>query len=205
MTLPDPRVLDLLERYFVVGWRDIRREAWRGDSLGYAPNQTAVGTTNGAGARNVQIFVLSQDLVVLHVLPGFWHPDDLLPELELALQTDLLWRDPERTREQKEDLFVLLHRARLARTSAETLARSTWQGFDVSVELHRAQREERLTVARGPDGKLALKPTCVLLHEQIALEPFVPFAEFDFERWLDRGTRHYDNNRGFDEGRRIGE
>ena len=58
-----------------------------------SPKQCAVGTTNGAGGHNVQIFVLSPDGVVLHALPGFWHPEDLVRELTGWICIRVTWAD----------------------------------------------------------------------------------------------------------------
>ena len=74
----------LLKSDFVVGWKNIQREDYVGASHGYTCEQPAVGTTNGAGPRNTQMFVLSPGGVVLHALPGFWHPDELAAELHFS-------------------------------------------------------------------------------------------------------------------------
>ena len=75
MSLPHQAVYPMLKSDFVLGWKNIIREDYVGRSHGYTSRQTSVGTTNGAGPHNVQIFVLSPELVVLHALPGFWHPE----------------------------------------------------------------------------------------------------------------------------------
>ena len=73
MSLPKEPVFSKLQSDFVVGWRNIIAADSVGESFGYTCDQPAVGTTNGAGPHNVQLFVLSPDLTVLHALPGFWH------------------------------------------------------------------------------------------------------------------------------------
>ena len=75
----------LLAGSFVLGARNIEKDGHVGLSRGYRVDQTAVGTTNGAGGRNVQLLVLAADETVVHALPGFWHAEDLLPELRLGL------------------------------------------------------------------------------------------------------------------------
>jgi hypothetical protein len=206
VTLPDDDVLALLRDRFVVGWQNIERADYCGSSQGYGKRQTALGTTNGAGGRNLQIFVLSPvtDPVVLHALPGFWHPDDLEAELRFALLVDRLWRDG-RPLAEKAAMFALLHRAALQRQSAATAARSEWQHFDQSFELSRAAAgEARDTVAYGADGKPALEPLHVVMRERMAQRPFQPFAGFDIESYVDYGRRQYDNNQGYDRGRVFG-
>ncbi|MBK9386810.1 MAG: hypothetical protein IPN34_18505 [Planctomycetes bacterium] len=205
MTLPQPEIQALLAEHFVVGWRNIEREKWCGLSHGYSSRQTALGTTNGAGGRNVQLFILAPDLTVLHALAGFWHPDDLRAELSLAQRLFALYRDTSRSREEKLRMARSFHDQAIEHASAETLARSEWQSFDRSHESWRAQEEPRDTVryANGKptldaDGRIALKPLYVLQHERLKAQLFQPYARFDVERFVDYGLEHYDNNRGFD-------
>jgi hypothetical protein len=61
VSLSQDPVLSLLKEHFVVGWKNINREDYVGSSHGYTCAQSAVGTTNGAGPRNMQSFVLSPD------------------------------------------------------------------------------------------------------------------------------------------------
>ena len=127
MTLPQQEVLDLLADEFVLGNHNIEREDHVGLSHGYKCTDSAVGTTNGAGGRNGQICVLAADGTVLHVLPGFWHAEDLVDELEFALTLHQLYLDPNRSREGKEQMFAAMHRARLRHLSDATRARSRWR------------------------------------------------------------------------------
>ncbi len=43
-----------------------------------------------------------------------------------------------------------------------------------------------------------LKALNVLTHERMAQRPFLKFKDFDFAKFIDYGTRFYDNNRGVD-------
>lgn len=192
----------MLESDFVVGWKNIRKEDYVGLSYGYKKSQRAVGTSNGAGAHNVQIFVLAPDLVVLHALPGFWHPEDLARELWFSKMLFRLWQDESRTRAQKDDMFARLQLAEPANQPAATFARSQWQGFDASFERGRARTQARDTIVVTEDGKLArddkgrlrMKPINVLVHERMSRRPFVPFADFDIAGFIDYGLEFYDNN-----------
>lgn len=188
----------LLRDDFVLGWKNNEREEYCGTSRGYSRVQTAVGTTNGAGGHNVQIFVLSPDLVVLHALPGFWHPEDLANELRFAEVLHRLWRDDSRTRAEKERMWSRLHGVELRRQSEATTARSDWQGFDRATELMRAQTECRDTVVQTAAGP-QVKPVNQLVHERLLARPFVKFADFDIAAFVDYGKTHYDNNQGYDE------
>lgn len=199
----------MLQSDFVLGWKNIRREDYVGYSSGYSPAQHSVGTTNGAGPRNTQLVVMTPDLVVLHALPGFWHPEDLARELRFAQQIDLLWGDQGKSRETKERMFKRMHRREVYTQSAETYARSTWQGFDARVEQSRLRTEYRDTVLRdqggapvlGDNGMPRMKPINVLVHERMAARPFKTWSEFDIEEFVDYGKLHYDNNR-FEKSRR---
>jgi hypothetical protein len=205
VTLPDPELQRLLSDAFVVGWRNIEREPWCGLSHGYSSRQTALGTTNGAGGRNLQLFVLAPDLTVLHALAGFWHPTDLREELHLAQRLFALYRDETRPREEKLRMARAFHDHAIQHASPEKIARSDWQDFDRRQESWRAQEEPRDTVryvngkpAVDAEGRIALKPLFTLQHERLKSQLFQPYARFDVERFVDYGLKHYDNNRGFD-------
>lgn len=198
-------MFNILASDFVLGWKNIRKEEYVGYSSGYNDRQTAIGTTNGAGPRNTQIFVLSDDLVVLHALPGFWHPDDLARELRFAKQIALLWDDQTKSRETKERMYRRMHRREVYTQSAETYARSRWQHFDAHTERHRGRTQSRDTFLRNSDGTRVevngvwqMKPINVLVHERMAKRPFKSWDEFDLEEFVDYGKLHYDNNRGVD-------
>lgn len=195
--------MDLLRERFVLGQANIQREKHVGLSHGYACNQAAVGTTNGAGGRNLQILVLDDDLTVLHALPGFWHADDLLAELRLGLEIARLHDDERLTDTQKRALFAALHRAHLARHGEAANARSAWQGFDEHFERERAQREPRDTLTLAVDGPRAMKPIPALVHERLMARPFRKLADFGMEGFVDYGRPYYDNNAGLDKGREF--
>lgn len=202
MTLADENVQQMLRERFVVGWHNVWREEWVGQSHGYRRNQTAVGTTNGAGGRNMQVFVLAPDQTVLHALPGFWHPDDFAHELRFAEALCTVWQDETMTRKQKDAMFRQVQLAELRSHGEATYARSGWQSFDAHAERHRATREARDTFGHATlpgvpmQGIAMLKPLNVLVHERMADRPFVPFAEFDVEDFVDYGRPFYDNNIG---------
>lgn len=204
MTLPDPEVLDLLRDEFVVGWHNIVAEDHVGVSRGYHRQQTSIGTTNGAGGRNLQIFVLAPDLTVLHALPGFWHPDDLVRELRFAQTVDRLHRDAGRSDEAKTAMLRRLHEQHLRTQPLATRLRSTWQSFDGHTEHQRGAHERRDTLRYVGDRKFELRRLDEVVHRRMAAQPFVPFAEFDVEAFVDYGKVHYDNNRHVDrQGRRF--
>lgn len=203
MTLPNEAVIEMLAEQFVIGARNIEREQHVGLSHGYACNQTAVGTTNGAGGRNVQILVLAADETVVHALPGFWHAQDLLPELQLALELHRLHRDEDLSRERKLAMFDALHRSHLRRHGEDAARRGDWQGFDRAYELERAEREVRDTVVLQADGPRRLKSIPELVHDRLLARPFEKLADFGLATFVDYGRPFYDNNAGLDDGRNF--
>jgi hypothetical protein len=204
VTLPDPEVLALLSDRFVLGVQNIDREKHVGLSHGYRPTQTAIGTTNGAGGRNVQIVVLASDETVLHVLPGFWHAEDLLAELRFALELHTLHRRIDMSPDAKVAMFRAMHRSFVRRQPPTTVARSDWQDFDRNAELSRAQSEPRDTIDPEASGqKPSLKPICRLVHDRMMARPFRKLGAFDMESFVDYGRAYYDNNEGYDKGRKF--
>lgn len=210
MTLPNKKVMQMLENEFVLGAANIERAEFVGTSHGYRTTDCAVGTTNGAGGRNVQLCVLAADSTVLHVLPGFWHAEDLIDELEFSKELNALYLDPDRSRAEKQRLFQAMHRSKIRRISAETRARSRWQGFDVWAEVARAQREggsdtvrldEEGKPVRTAGGQIAIRPVCELVHHRMAQRPFLAFDDFDIEEFVDYGRPYYDNNARHDDGK----
>ena len=195
--------MELLRERFVLGQVNIQREKHVGLSHGYGCDQTAVGTTNGAGGRNLQILVLDDDLTVLHALPGFWHADDLLAELRLGLEIARLHDDERLSGAQKQAMFAALHRSHVARHGAAANARSSWQGFDEHHERERAAKEPRDTLTLALDGPRSMKPIPQLVHVRLLTRPFRKLADFDMEGFVDYGRPYYDNNAGYDKGRNF--
>ncbi len=211
VTLPDENVLDLLQDRFVLGTRNIERDLHDGISHGYQCNQTAVGTTNGAGGRNLQILVLDADQTVIHVLPGFWHPEELVAELGLALELHRLYRQSGMYPPHKLAMFRRLHEAQLARYGATAARRSEWQDFDGWEEFSRAGGGLRDTLVyddagqpmRGANGRPVMRPMLQVVHERQMAQPFRKLADFDMETFVDYGRPFYDNNSGLDKGRNF--
>jgi hypothetical protein len=196
VTLPNDDVMQLLRERFVLGNRNIERDLHVGMSHGYKSNQEAVGTTNGAGGRNVQILVLTADEVVLHALPGFWHAEDLLPELRLALEVFRLHHDEGLDEAQRRLRFRSLHRSHVAMHGPAAIERGDWQSFDRSFEVERARTEARDTVALAGEEAIELKSIPQLVHDRMIARPFRKLAEFDLETFVDYGRPRYDNNPG---------
>ena len=201
----------LLKSDFVVGWSNIRKTDYVGYSKGYSKKHCAVGTTNGSGSHNLQIFVLAPDETVIHALPGFWSPADLARELRFAQTLHRLYNDENRDLAQKKDMYRRLQLAEVRYQPAETFALSAWQGFDSRREQQLAKTEDRDTIMSmeqlstevygGVPPQTQMKPINMLAHERMAERPFVPFSEFDVEEFIDYGLLHYDLNARHNNGK----
>lgn len=196
MTLPNDDVINYLDSRFILAHSNIEKEEHVGLSHGYSPSQSCVGTTNGAGGRNVQFLILSADETVLHALPGFWHAEDLVPELQLAFEINRLYLDENKTDEQKGKMFSMLHKTHMRRYGPAAKRRGQWQGFDRWVEMKRVQFEERDTFRKTASGELELKSVPEVIHDRMLQRRFKKLADFDLEKFVDYGRSFYDNNRG---------
>ena len=168
--------------------------------------------------------MISPDGVVLHALPGFWHPDDLAREMNLALEMWDVWKNDDLTAGQKNELFAGKQIEAWENSPRETTMRSRWQGFDAKNEHKRAamgierdtikgapvQRklsaEEQAEVSKLMSGmrkvkdapKLEMKPINQLVHERMSVRPFMKYEEFDVAEFADYGRSYYDNNKKVD-------
>ena len=202
MTLPNDDIVQFLDGRFVLSHRNIEKDAHVGMSHGYKPTQSAVGTTNGAGPRNVQFLVLAHDETVLHAMPGFWHADDLIKELTLGLEIHRLYGDKSVGAARREQMFGMLHRSFLRRHEDELERRSQWQGFDRWHEIERLKREPRDTFVQTRSGEYELKSVVQVIHDRMVTRPFRKLDEFDLEQFVDYGRPFYDNNHG-DRGKKF--
>ncbi|MFN3243579.1 MAG: hypothetical protein ACE37K_18890 [Planctomycetota bacterium] len=196
MTLPNDDIIQFLDGRFVLCHRNIEKEEHVGMSHGYKSNQSAVGTTNGAGPRNVQFMVLADDETVLHAMPGFWHAQDLIKELTLGLEIQRLYQDERLEGDRKQQMFSMLHKSFLRRHGKDMERRSQWQGFDRWHEIHRVQTEERDTFVKNGKGEYEIKTVPEVIHDRMVARPFQKLDDFDLEAFVDYGRPFYDNNHG---------
>lgn len=214
-----------LKANWVVAWHNIITEKYVGESHGYTVEDTAIGTTNGAGPTNTQILMLAPDGTVLHALPGFWHAVDLAREMKLAKDLWTVWKDAKLTRAQKDARFAAMQIEAWKAQPAATTARSRWQGFDAKNEHKRvalgiardtvqgapvqrklsdAEKAEIATKMAGMNTldekvrNVELKPINQLVHERMSVRPFVKYEAFDIADFTDYGRRYYDNNKKVD-------
>jgi hypothetical protein len=201
----DP-AFSVLKEHFICGYRDITNEPYSGMSGWHETDGNAIKTTNGAGPRNLQLFMMTPDGIVLHCLPGYWDAQDLVHELELAWELNNVWKDPVLTVSQKNGMFSQMQVAHTYEHSPMMVRRSRMQGFDQKHEAkHRLWssdtiRDPYLLVnhsMHGPMPQMAFKTTDQIAHERMSVRPFLPYERFDVANFSDYGKERYEKNEDF--------
>jgi hypothetical protein len=216
VSLSQEPALSVLKNELVCGYRDISKESYAGFSGKHDPDGNAVATTNGAGPHNLQTFLLASDGTVLHCLPGYWNPKDLVQEIEFAARLDDLWRDNRYSVTQKKQMFSQMQLSHLDEHSFQLTQRSRMQGFDMKHEaknrpytsdtiLNPQLAVQLASMEKGskpPVGaKDAFKTTDRIMHERMSVRPFVPYSQFDVAAYVDYGRPKYDKNEDFRDSR----
>ncbi|RTZ93201.1 MAG: hypothetical protein DSY81_10725 [Bacillota bacterium] len=187
MTLSEPKLLAVLEKQFVCGWRNIQgKEAYAGKSHDHPVASTALQTSNGSGGRNVQMLFIAPSGMVLHCLPGYWDPDGMMHEIEFILELAKL-EASDLPLLEKRDQFQLSHLNHAANHSEQMVADSYLQGFDKM----REEKQEGSDFRRKTDGDVR-RTVDQVMHERMARRPFIPIERFDIGTVVDYGTRFYD-------------
>lgn len=206
MSLSSPQVIKALQDNFVCATRDITGESYAGVSGRHEVKGKAVRTTNGAGPHNIQMFMLAADGTVLHCLPGYWAPADIVPEMELAKKLNAVWNS-NYSLQQKRQEFYRLQLAHARNHPQDTKYRSSMQSFDQKYEAkNRLNTSDtildknlaRMSLEKGamvPAG--AFKTTDVLMHERMAVRPFIPYSQFDVVAFSDYGRPLYDKHEDY--------
>jgi hypothetical protein len=202
VTLSHDALIRTLNSKFVCGFKNIKDEPYCDKSGKHDPNTPAVVTTNGAGLHNVQIFVLNSDGIVLHCLPGFWTPGDLLYELQFAQSLDRIWKDPLLSQEVKDKRFKEANLKHARAHPLDMRTRSHLQGFDEKKERKKAESDFKVQAGQQPAVlvtkrglKLSdMKTVDQVVHERMAQRPFVPYEEFDVAVFVDYGQLRYDKH-----------
>jgi hypothetical protein len=207
VSLSQDPALSALKEYFACGYRDITREPYAGVSGVHEVGGNAVDTSNGAGPHNLQLFMLSADGTVLNCLPGYWHSQDLIPEMQLAAQLNEVWLNPELSRAQKDQLFTQMHLAHISQHSPQMVRRSRMQSFDMKYEAeHRLNRSDTIAnkgpvqmavLTRGKMPPEAFKTTDEIFHERMARRPFLAYNQFDVAAYADYGKPKYDKKEDY--------
>lgn len=196
-----------MKENFVCGIKDISGEKYAGVSRRHDVDGQAIKTSNGAGPHNIQLFFLAPDGTVMHCLPGYWNPQDLIHEMELAYALYDVWANPALTRLQKDTTFRQMQLAHVQQHPWPMVARSRMQSFDQKFEARRRlytsdtirnPEQVRIVLAtygeKTPLPQDAFKTTDVIVHERMAQRPFVNYANFDVAKFSDYGRPLYDKN-----------
>lgn len=175
------------------------KDPYAGNSGIHPATGPAVTTTNGAGPRNLQLFIMAKDGTVVHCMPGYWNPTDLDHELDLADRLHRVWLDNSITEPQKKALFAQEQVRHIQTHSQEEVARSELQGFDklfcYKNHVTDAIANASLIPAEWHDvPKEAFKTTDVILHERMAKQPFVNYSSFNVASFVNYGSHHYDKH-----------
>jgi hypothetical protein len=117
VSLSQEPAFSVLKNELVCGYRDISKESFAGFSGKHDVGGQAINTTNGAGPTNLQTFLMAPDGTVLHCLPGYWSPSDLVSEIEFAGRLYDVWSDQKLSSSQKNNLFSSMHLSHIKRAS----------------------------------------------------------------------------------------
>ncbi len=210
MSLSQEPALSLLRNELVCGYKDISKEPYAGFSGAHRVNGNAAVTSNGAGPHNLQTFLLASDGTVLHCLPGYWQPQDLVREVEFAGRLYDVWENPSLSRAQKKEAFREMQLEHIQEHPVQMVKRSKMQGFDMQYEAKNhlynsdtisnpqlAQMILSKDMSTKKDAVSAFKTTDVIMHERMANRPFVPYSQFDVAAFADYGRPKYDKNEDF--------
>ncbi len=189
----------MLKNDFVVGYRNIENQKYAGASGKHKPDEAAVDTTNGAGAHNLQIFVLAADGTILTCLPGYWHAQDLEQELALARQLNAVWTNADLSLTDKKAQFTKMQLAHIVEHDRGMASRSHMQGFDLKYEAKKPAsdffynpRAVNPTTSDTPARNV--KTVDIVMHERMASHPFEPYERFDVAQYSDYGKPTYDKH-----------
>lgn len=204
MSLSQEPAFSYLKHNFITGYKDITGEEYAGVSGVHMPTGNAIATSNGAGPHNLQTFILAPDGTVMHCLPGYWNPEDLVSELELGQDMYKVWTNKSLTRAQKDEQFRLRQHHHLLTHSPQTVRRSRMQSFDQKFEAkNRLATSDtildstlaRAVLEKGEKAPLgAFKTTDQIMHDRMQQRPFLPYQSFDVVAFTDYGRPFYNKN-----------
>ncbi len=211
MSLSQEPALSVLKNELVCGYRDISKEPYAGFSGAHPIDGNAAVTTNGAGPHNLQTFIMDPDGTVLHCLPGYWAPQDLVREVEFAGRLDDVWHDPHLSVAQKKQEFREMQLAHVQEHPRQMTMKSRMQGFDMQYEAKNrlyssdtilnpqlaVQVLDKDSGGMKMGAKDGFKTTDVIMHERMAQRPFINYNQFDVAAYADYGRPKYDKNENF--------
>ena len=174
------------------------KTSYAGQSNKHQPTMAATthGVYNCTGAKNVQMFLMTADGKVLSCLPGFWFPQYLLEELELAAKLNRIYRST-RTLDERDEKFIDAHLAHVLSHSPRLIGDSRHQRFDANDLLRR--KVEDFGRSAG-STTTAIKLPDQVFHERMADRPFLSFDEFNAHDFVDMGRSRYKYDYGIGQG-----
>lgn len=210
VSLSQEPALTVLANELVCGYKDISKESYAGFSGSHKIDGNAINTTNGAGPHNLQTFILASDGVVLHCLPGYWHPQDLVREVEFAARLHDVWTNKKLSTTQKKQYFQAMQLSHVKEHPWKMVRRSRMQSFDMEHEarynLNKSDTIQDKGLAQAVlshnrttkiKAMRAFKTTDRLMHERMASRPFVSYRNFDVAQFANYGRPLYDKNENF--------
>jgi hypothetical protein len=86
VSFSDRKVQDLLNRNFLCTYTSTEGDPTAGGSIKHRPSDPPGPCIRGNGKQNVQTLFLSPDLEIFHVVTGYVAPDELVDEIQFAMQ-----------------------------------------------------------------------------------------------------------------------
>lgn len=210
VSLSQEPALSVLKSELVCGYKDISNESYAGFSGSHKVGEQAISTTNGAGPHNLQSFIMASDGTVMHCLPGYWNPSDLVREVEFAGRLHDLWTRNDLSRTQKNQYYKAMQLNHIHEHPVNMVRRSRMQSFDMEHEVkHNLASSDtikdrslaRAVLSKNRSTKIramrAFKTTDRLMHERMSKRPFVAYNRFDEAEYANYGRPLYDKSENF--------
>jgi hypothetical protein len=86
VSFSDRNVQDLLNRNFLCTYTSTEGDPTAGGSIKHRPSDPPGPCIRGNGKQNVQTLFLSPNLEIFHVVTGYIAPDELIDEIQFAIQ-----------------------------------------------------------------------------------------------------------------------
>lgn len=198
MTLPHEDVVGLLRNNFVMAFTNIDgKTRYAGVSNKHQPTMAAKKVYNCTAAKNIQMFILTEDGKVLHCLPGFWDVKPFLEEVRFAIKLNRIYKGSRSVAERNEK-FLDAHLRHALQHDAKTIGASQHQSFDAKYLQRRGVTDFQRTAGFTGGG---LKRPDQVLHERMAERPFLTFDSFNVASFVEMGRRQYKYDYGTGKGK----
>jgi len=193
VTLPNKNVMPLLRNNFVMAFKNIDgKTRYAGKSNKHMPTMAAQKIYNCTAAKNIQMFILTEDGKIVHCLPGFWDVKPFIAEVQFAMKLNKIYKSKMSIADRNEK-FLDAHLTHALHHDAKTIGASKHQGFDKKY-LERTGNKD-FQRAKGFQSK-GLKRSDQVMHERMAERPFLAFEKFNVAKFVEMGRRVYRYNYG---------